>query len=101
MTVATNNHVVVDERGVAWLAGTSCKVKEVVMLKLAWGLDAEQIHRQLPHLSFSQIHSALAYYYDHQGSLDATLAAELRELDSRREASHQVSLADLKTRKQG
>jgi uncharacterized protein (DUF433 family) len=101
MTIATNNHVVLDERGIAWLAGTTCKVKEVVLLKLAWGLDAEQILRQLPHLSLSQIHSALAHYYDHQASLDAEISSELNALDARRGASRQPSRADLNARSEG
>ena len=28
---------------------------------------------QYPHLSLAQIHAALAYYYEHQGELDADI----------------------------
>lgn len=96
MTIATNNHVVLDEHGVAWLEGTTCKVKEVALMKLAWGLDAEQIRHQLPHLSLSQIHSALAYYYDHQEGIDVEAASDLKAIDAMK--SLQPSRDELRAR---
>lgn len=81
MTLALNNHIVVDDLGIAYVSDTSCKVREIAVLKLAWGLDPEQIHRQLPHLSLAQIHSALAYYYDHQTIIDQEIARDLNFAD--------------------
>ena len=40
------------------------------MEKVAWGWDADQIHRQHPHLPLSKIHAAFSYY-DHQAEMDA------------------------------
>ena len=72
MTVVSNNHVRLDEHGVAWIEGTRIKVIEVVLDKLAHGSSPEEIHFQYPHLSLSQIHGALAYYYDSPDRARAT-----------------------------
>lgn len=42
----------------------------------AW--SSEEIARQYPHLSLSEIHSALAYYFDHQEQIDSEIHDELR-----------------------
>lgn len=68
-TVATT-HIEIDEYGVAWIADANTKVIEVVLDRLAYGWSPEEIHFQHPHLALSQIHAALAYYYDHQEELD-------------------------------
>lgn len=62
----------------AMVAGTPTKVIEVVLDRLAYHWDADEIHRQHPHLSLSQIYGALAYYYDHQEELDAVIEERLR-----------------------
>jgi len=59
---------------VPYLVGTQTKVVEVVLDRLAYGWDADEIHRQHPHLSLGQIHSCLAYYYDHQEDMDSDIA---------------------------
>src|SRR5512144_1618900 len=66
-------HIQLDEKGVAWIDNTRVKVIEVVLDKLAHGSSPEELHFQYPHLSLSQIHAALAYYYDHQVELDADI----------------------------
>jgi uncharacterized protein (DUF433 family) len=62
-----------DEQGVAWIIGTRVKVIEVALDKLAHGSSPEEMAFQYPHLSLAQIHAALAYYYEHQGELDADI----------------------------
>ena len=62
-----------DEQGVAWISGTRVKVIEVALDKLAHGSSPEEMAFQYPHLSLAQIHAALAYYYEHQGELDADI----------------------------
>jgi uncharacterized protein (DUF433 family) len=57
----------------AWLDDTNVKVIEVVLDHVAYGWSAEEIHRQHPHLSLSQVYAALAYYYDHQAEFDAQM----------------------------
>lgn len=37
------------------------------------GMKVDEILTTLPHLSPSQVHSALAYYFDHQKEIDAEL----------------------------
>lgn len=37
------------------------------------GMDVDEILATLPHLSPAQVHSALAYYFDHQAEIDADL----------------------------
>ena len=37
------------------------------------GMDVDEILGTLPHLSPAQVHSALAYYFDHQDEIDAEL----------------------------
>ena len=52
------------------------KVVELVMAQRAHGWSPEELHFQHPDLSLGQIHSALAYYWDHRDELD-------REIDQR------------------
>jgi uncharacterized protein (DUF433 family) len=63
-------HVELDATGVPILAGTTMKVAELVMAQRAHGWSPEEIHFQHPYLSLSQIHSALAYYWDHRSEVD-------------------------------
>jgi uncharacterized protein (DUF433 family) len=67
-------HVVTDENGVPCVAGTTMKVVELVMAQTAHGWSPEELHFQFPYLSLGQIHSSLAYYWDHQEKLDQDIA---------------------------
>lgn len=69
------------------LAETETKVIEVVLERLACGWSAEEVHRQHPHLSVRQIHSALAYGRDHRDELDDDIRRRLDSVDRMREAS--------------
>ena len=68
-----------DDRGIASMGGTRTKVTEVVLDKIAYGWSPEEIHFQHPHLALSQIHAALAYYYENQIELDAQIRLGLGE----------------------
>jgi uncharacterized protein (DUF433 family) len=81
MTAITTSYIEIDEQGVAWIADTKVKVIEIAVDKLAHGPSPEEMHFQYPHLSLAQIHSALAYYYDHQEELDAEILQRLREVN--------------------
>jgi|SRR5687768_17476258 len=89
-----NSHVRVDEKGVAWIEGTRVKVVEVVMDKMAYGWSPEEMHYQHPNLSLSQIHGALAYYYDHQQELDDDIQRRLEEADRIRAATENKELQE-------
>ncbi|MGQ9575318.1 MAG: DUF433 domain-containing protein [Thermoguttaceae bacterium] len=74
-------HIELDANGVPVLAGTRVKVVEVVLDHLAHGSDALEIHRQYPFLTLGQIHSALAYYYDHQAEMDQDIQRRIRQVE--------------------
>ena len=80
MATAVYAHIDFTPAGTPLIAGTRTKVEEIVLDHLAWHWDAETIHRNHPHLSLAQIHSALAYYYDHQAEMDAQIEAGLRQV---------------------
>ena len=72
-------HIEMTSDGLPILSGTQTKVVEVVLDHLAHHWDANEIQRQHPHLSLGQIHSALAYYYDHQVEMDQVIEEQLRQ----------------------
>lgn len=82
-----SSHVDFDEEGRPIIAGTTMKVVELVEAQMAYGWSPAEIHFQHPSLSLGQIHGALAYYWDHQGDLDAEIERRLAEYDSARQAS--------------
>ena len=58
-------HIALDEDRVPTM-----KVVELVVEQRAYGWSPEELHFQHPYLSLGQIHSALAYYWDHRKELD-------------------------------
>jgi len=69
-TMTTYEHVQLDVNGGPIIVGTNMKVVELVMAQSAHGWSPEELHFQHPYLSLGQIHSALAYYWDHKTELD-------------------------------
>lgn len=85
MAVETGyRHIVLDEKGVPVIEGTSMKVIELVAEKLAYGWSPEELHFQHPLLSPGQIHAALSYYWDHADELDRGIAERLKAVDDLR-----------------
>ena len=85
--ITTYEHVQIDAGGVPIIAGTNMKVVELVMAQLAHGWSPEELHFQHPYLSLGQIHSALAYYWDHKEELDADIERRRKYAEeARREA---------------
>lgn len=80
MAIQLYAHVEFDPNGTPFIAGTQTKVEEIVLDYLAHHWDADEIHRQHPNLSLAEIHSALAYYFDHQAEMDQAIAASLRQV---------------------
>jgi uncharacterized protein (DUF433 family) len=80
MTTVAYPHIDETRAGGPFLSGTQTKVIEVVLDRLAYHWDADEIHRQHPHLSLGQIYSALAYYYDHQAAMDREIDAQLHRI---------------------
>jgi uncharacterized protein (DUF433 family) len=84
MTQATAyEHVVVDESGTPLIEGTTMKVVELVLETHAYGWSPDELQFQHPYLSLGQIHSALAYYWDHKDELD-------RDIERRLERAEQI-----------
>ena len=83
----TYPHVENDDRGNPVISGTTMKVVELVIGQRAHGWSPEEIHFQHPDLGLGQIHSALAYYWDHQEELDADIERRSQYAEAaRREA---------------
>src|SRR5947209_6522208 len=80
MTLA-DSHILLDDAGVARIDGTRMKVIHLIKAMMAWNASPQQLHEFYPDLSLAQIHSALAYYYDHQSQLDAQIKREYEEYD--------------------
>ena len=81
VTATFATQIELDDRGMAWIAGTKVKVTEVVLDKIAYGSSPEEIHFQHPNLSLAQIHGALTYYYENQDEIDEQIRGGLAESD--------------------
>jgi len=78
-------HISLDEKGVPIIAGTTMKVIELVVEKIAYGWSPEELHFQHPYLSLGQIYSALAYYSDHRDELDTDIERRLQSVEQLRQ----------------
>jgi uncharacterized protein (DUF433 family) len=74
-------HIVLDQNKVPMITGTTMKVIELVLDSKAYGWSPEELHFQHPYLTLGQIHSALAYYWDHQEQLDQDIEQRLQRVD--------------------
>jgi uncharacterized protein (DUF433 family) len=84
MPATTYAHIEFRE-GVPHVAGTRTRVRLIAVDHIANGWDAVQIHQHYPYLSLGQIHSALAYYYDHKEAMDAEIAEKERFAEEMRQ----------------
>ena len=95
MTQATAyEHIVTDERGVPLIEGTTTKVVELVLDVMAHGWSPDEIQFQHPHLTLGQIHSALAYYWDHKEELDGDIERRLERVEEIRREVGPSQLAE-------
>jgi uncharacterized protein (DUF433 family) len=86
-TVEKQAHIRLDDKGRLWIDDTSAKVIELVLDHLAYGWNAETIQENHPHLSLAQVYAALAWYYDHQGEMDAEIARQDERIQALRDAA--------------
>jgi len=104
MTLATRTsyeHIALDEAGAAWIPSANTKVVEIVGKVKAHGWSPEEVAFQLPHLTLGQIHSALAYYWDHVEEIDQDLARREQETEAiRRDVGDHPLIAKLRARGQ-
>lgn len=82
MATATYAHIEINADGVPIISGTTMKVVELVAEHLAWGWDAAQLQRQHSYLSMGQVHSALAYFHDHEVELREDIERRHREAEA-------------------
>jgi uncharacterized protein (DUF433 family) len=87
-------HIRLDENEVPTIAGTTMKVVELVLDHLAYGWSPEEVHFQHPYLSMGQIHSALAFYWDHKAELDQDLERRLQFIDQVQQTTRPTPLAE-------
>ncbi|QDV38378.1 DUF433 domain-containing protein [Tautonia plasticadhaerens] len=87
MSAVTYAHIEPDEQGRPIVSGTRFKVRLIAQDHVAHGRDAEEIRRHHPGLTLGQIHSALAYYYDHKDEMDRDLEERHRRVDRLRAES--------------
>ena len=78
-------HIIFDEKGIPMIEGTTLKVIELVVEKLAYGWSPEELYFQHPYLTLGQIHATLAYYWDHADQLDNEIADRLKKTDGFRD----------------
>ena len=78
-------HVILNGDNVPVIAGTNMKVIELVLGRMAYGWSPEELHFQHPYLTLGQIHSALAYYWDHREELDQDIEQRLEFVDQVRQ----------------
>ncbi len=99
LTKTPYEHIALNKTGVPILAGTTMKVVELVVEKMAYGWSAEELHFQHPYLTLGQIHSALAYYWDHANELDRDIERRLESAEQmRREAGSSPLVARLRSK---
>lgn len=82
----------IDNEGRALIEGTRIKVLEIAADHVAYQWDAEQIHRQHPHLSLPRIHAALGYYHEHEEECNRQMAEDEQRANEVCEAVENRSL---------
>ncbi len=99
LTETRYEHIALDRAQVPTIAGTTMKVIELVLAHLAYGWSPDELHFQFPHLTLGQIHSALAYYWDHRAELDKEIERRLESVDElRRSLGESPLIARLKAK---
>ncbi|MGD9853517.1 MAG: DUF433 domain-containing protein [Planctomycetaceae bacterium] len=82
-TITAYPHIVKEHGEPARLEGhPRTRVATIVMDYLGRGLGPEDIVRHYPYLTLAEVHSAMAYYHDHQNEIDAEIQAEVDQLDA-------------------
>ena len=57
------------------------RVAQIVIDYLNHGWSADEICIHYPHLTRAEVHSAMAYYFDHQAAIDGEIAEEQRMIE--------------------
>ena len=62
------------------IAGTGVTIRRIAA-DYKMGLSAEEIAKEIPHLTLAQIYAALAYYHANQAEIEADLAFQEAEAE--------------------
>lgn len=81
---ARYKHITLNEDRVPEIASTTLKVVELVGEQQAYGWSPEELYFQHPYMTLGQIHSALAYYWDHREELDLDIRRRLERAEELR-----------------
>jgi uncharacterized protein (DUF433 family) len=76
------------------------RVAQIVVDYLNHGWSADEICIHYPHLRLAEVHSAMAYYFDHQPEIDGEIKEEQRLIEESRKNAHPTP-AELRLRAQG
>lgn len=87
-------HIILNEDRVPIIEGTTMKVIELVQEHLAWGWSPEELHLNHSYLTLGQIHSALAYYWDHKEELDQDIERRMERVEQIRQSLPPTPLAE-------
>ncbi|HWY85296.1 MAG TPA: DUF433 domain-containing protein [Gemmataceae bacterium] len=60
------------------------RVAQIVIDYLNHGWSADEICIHYPHLKLAEVHSAMAYYFDHQVEIDAEIGEEQKMIEESR-----------------
>ena len=87
-------HITLNEDRAPEIAGTTIKVVELVVEQQAYGWSPEELYFQHPYLTLGQIHSALAYYWDHREELDRDIQRRLERVEGLQDMNQPSELAE-------
>jgi uncharacterized protein (DUF433 family) len=93
ITATEYPHIELDEDGRARIKGTGFKIIQIARAHLA-GISAEEIQRRHPHLTLSQVNSALAYYHDHKEQIEAIIVEQDQFVEEFRRKHPQPPVVD-------
>ena len=85
-------HIILTDDHVPMIAGTTMKVEELVLDDIGYGWSPEELRFQHAYLTMGQMHSALAYYWDHKAEMDEDIERGLRYVDELRKTIKPVPL---------
>lgn len=84
--------------GKACIAGTRIRVMDIVIWYEHQGMTPDEIVDQFPTISLSDVHTALAYYYDHIEEIRAEMRREEEVADEFMRNNSSVLQAKLRKR---
>lgn len=77
------------------IAGHRIRVQDIAVLHERRGLTPDEIVETYPSLTLSDVHAALAYYFDHREQVEEDLASDAQLAEEVRQATPSRLLAKL------